>query len=759
VTCATLLLALAGCGTPPTGLADPPPSASPSVAQVVVKPQSVSLGVQDTVDLKATALDDQGNPIPDASISWSVSDTSVVSLNNGKAKGKKTGSTTITASSGGKTGHSKVNVKKGSGTVTLSLTPQADTLAPGGTVRLDAEVTDGSGQQISGVTFNWSSSSTSVATVDSGLVTGEKAGSATITAEVQGLSADAAITVRAPSSQQTQVASVRVQPTADTVQVGSSVQLTATPLDASGNTVSGQSVTWTSSATSVATVDGSGKVTGIAQGSATITAKAGGQSGTATVTVIPDPPVNTSSGAVLATFPGAEGYGATALSQCDRSNLQVLHVTNLQDSGTGSLRDAISRVDNNAFTVIVFNVAGYIHLASDIEINNDQCLYIAGQTAPGGGITIQRAPGKGLWLKGATRDVVIRYLRFRAGYNSNMYGSLNILVGSANRVILDHLSLSWANDKLLAISKYNQAWSPEVTNVTLQRSILSEVLAAHPTALQISAEDRTNAPINNIDVHNNLFANNDHRNPDGITSGLKVVNNVIYNWHQGAGQGEEKSVTDWIGNYYKAGPMTDSRYLWEVTFQTNSIGANPSYYVLGNVGPHNSDAGAGLDAQWSGPNRVVACYYNCPGYGDQTAGQPLPDSARRYQPLASGPIPIRVQLATDAYRSVLNDVGANARLTCTGDWTSNVDAVDQRVLSEVANGTGPSKAPVTENDVGGFPSINSGTPCPDSDGDGMPDAFETRYNLNPNSAADAAADYNGDGYTNLEEFLSGRSPR
>ena len=88
-----------------------------------------------------------------------------------------------------------------------------------------------------------------------------------------------------------------------------------------------------------------------------------------------------------------------------------------------------------------------------------------------------------------------------------------------------------------------------------------------------------------------------------------------------------------------------------------------------------------------------------------------------------------------------------------------MDSVDQRVLSEVANRTGPSKAPVTENNVGGFPAISSGTPCADSDGNGMPDAFETRYNLNPNNASDAAADYNGDGYSNLEEYFSGRSPR
>ena len=201
VTCAAVLLALAGCGTPPVmGPADPPPSASPSVAQVVVKPQSVSLGVQDTVDLTATALDDQGNPIPDASISWAVGDTSVVSLSHGQAKGKKAGSTTITASSGGKKGHSKVNVKKGSGTVTLTLTPQADTLAPGGTVRLDAEVTDGAGQPVSGVTFNWSPRRHRSRPWTAASSPDESSGSATITADVQGLTADASITVEASSA-------------------------------------------------------------------------------------------------------------------------------------------------------------------------------------------------------------------------------------------------------------------------------------------------------------------------------------------------------------------------------------------------------------------------------------------------------------------------------------------------------------------------------------------------------------------------------
>ena len=107
---------------------------------------------------------------------------------------------------------------------------------------------------------------------------------------------------------------------------------------------------------------------------------------------------------------------------------------------------------------------------------------------------------------------------------------------------------------------------------------------------------------------------------------------------------------------------------------------------------------------------------------------------------------------------MLRDVGANARVTCDGDWVSNMDSVDQRVLSDVTNATGPSRAPANER-WWRLLRNRSGTPCADSDGDGMPDAFETRYNLNPNNASDAAADYNGDGYSNLEEYLSGRSPR
>ena len=117
------------------------------------------------------------------------------------------------------------------------------------------------------------------------------------------------------------------------------------------------------------------------------------------------------------------------------------------------------------------------------------------------------------------------------------------------------------------------------------------MLAAHPTAIQISDVDRNNAPINNIDVHDNLFANNDHRNPNGITSGLKVVNNVIYNWHQGAGQGEK--VHHRLDRELLQGRSHGGAIRLGGHDFITSNGPIPSYYVTGNVGPHNSDPYAG----------------------------------------------------------------------------------------------------------------------------------------------------------------------
>jgi len=166
---------------------------------------------------------------------------------------------------------------------TVTLTPASATVNEGQTLQLTATLKDANGNILTGRSITWSSSNSSAATVNAtGLVTGVVAGSATITATSEGKNGTSAITVvHMP------VASVTVTPASGTVPAGSSLPLTATPKDANGNPLVGRTVTWQSGNTSAATVNGSGLVSGVAAGSATITATSEGQSGTSAITVTP----------------------------------------------------------------------------------------------------------------------------------------------------------------------------------------------------------------------------------------------------------------------------------------------------------------------------------------------------------------------------------------------------------------------------------------------------------------------------------------
>src|SRR5207247_1650440 len=165
---------------------------------------------------------------------------------------------------------------------TVDVTPATANVTVGGTVQLVATPRDANGTPLSGRSVSWTSSNTGVASVTgSGLVTGVGAGSATITATSEGKNGTSAITVVFVP-----VVSVAVAPPSATVQVGSTVQLAATPKDAGGNPLTGRTVTWASGNTSVATVSPSGLVSGATVGSTTITATSEGQSGTATITVV-----------------------------------------------------------------------------------------------------------------------------------------------------------------------------------------------------------------------------------------------------------------------------------------------------------------------------------------------------------------------------------------------------------------------------------------------------------------------------------------
>jgi len=269
-------------GSAAVTVAAPPPAA---VASVSVSPASASVSVGQTVQLAATPKDANGNPLTGRTVTWSSGNSGVATVSaSGIVTGVSPGAATITAASEGKSGTAAVTVSSVP-VASVAVSPTSASVSVGQTVQLAATPKDANGNPLTGRTVTWSSGNTAVATVSaSGLVTGVSAGAATITAASEGQSGSAAITVTSVP-----VASVAVSPASASVQTGQAVQLTATPKDANGNPLSGRTIVWMSSNTAAATVNTSGRVTGVAAGSATITATSEGKSGTAAITVTAPP--------------------------------------------------------------------------------------------------------------------------------------------------------------------------------------------------------------------------------------------------------------------------------------------------------------------------------------------------------------------------------------------------------------------------------------------------------------------------------------
>ncbi len=463
-------------------------------------------------------------------------------------------------------------------------------------------------------------------------------------------------------------------------------------------------------------------------------------------------------------FPGAEGHGARALEPCRSLPIRILEVTNVDDSGPGSLRDALGRVSGDRFDFVVFRTSGTIVLDSRLRTTSARCLYVAGQTAPKGGVTVRK---HGLGFKWAN-DVAIRFIKSRPGVMApgtpGTYGNIGLSLGSPRNTIADHLSLSWANDKALTVTNGVNEPIAEIkqdsADVSVQRTILSET-ANHPTAAQLTGGYKTqingvwtviDPPTNhyNVSLHANLFHSNSHRNPQMTTDGTRIVNNVVYNWRQGALQSSYTTKFDAVSNYFKPGPSTGT-YNWEITWSCSpKPSASVSIFASGNIGPHDA---TGTGDPWTGTSRMIACYYKT----GATVGEPLPQSFRRTSALPPAWIPVTVRSAADAYTSVLGDVGANARVDCHGSWISEMDSHDQRALEETAKGNGLSGLP-TQANTPTPPLVPSATGCADSDGDGMPDAFELRY-WGAAESGKAELDDDQDGYLNVEEYLNGTMPR
>jgi hypothetical protein len=430
-------------------------------------------------------------------------------------------------------------------------------------------------------------------------------------------------------------------------------------------------------------------------------------------------------------FPTAEGYGRFA--KGGRGG-RVIAVTNLNDSGPGSLRAA---VEAEGPRTVVFEVSGRIVLQSRLIIRkNNGELTIAGQTAPGLGICISNF---NFGMLGA-RDVIIRYVRVRPGNTSGM--TLDGMgMASADNCIIDHCSISWTLDESFS--------SRGGKNITLQRTLISEALNAaghkkYPPGTQHGYAASIGGDIGSF--HHNLLAHCAGRNwslagglakPDNKYAGrIDIRNNVVYNWSKRATDGGAHEV-NFVNNYYKPGPAT--KYFYALNAQYGGFPGSQRYYFAGNVMPGHF----GLADQEKGRTATTE------------RGGKLPTE---YSPWSDTPFfesHVKTQSAEEAYADVLANVGCNFPA---------LDPHDRRIIAETRDGTYKYKGSVTglpglpdsQEDVGGwdnYPEVHRPAGW-DTDRDGMPDAWETARGLNAKDATDGAADRNGDGYTNLEDYLN-----
>ena len=452
-------------------------------------------------------------------------------------------------------------------------------------------------------------------------------------------------------------------------------------------------------------------------------------------TLVPKPQVQAPNNAIPA-FPGAEGWGAESTG--GRGG-EIIEVTNLDNSGPGSLRACAQ--NSSGPRICVFKVAGEIVLSgSRLKIRNPY-LTIAGQTAPGDGITLRAADDLVrpiINFENGVHDVVIRYLKVRGGKGTDQRDGLTFRGGY--NIILDHVTVEWATDEVVGINPND---GETVSNITIQRSILAEAFRPHSTGILLLDED----DISRITLHHNLFAHNGHRNPRvDSAKRIEFINNVVYNWHSRAGTTVGEAEVDFIGNYFKAGPWSNEGKI--IRHEDINpviplvIYPDPSIYVQHNLAiPFQPDPSAD---NWN----LFTFHYRIAGS--------LPTSWRRFTSIPS-PIPVTLESAQGAYDSVLADVGDNARLDSRGNWVSRLDTIDANIISDVIEGTGPAQDSEIDHqdDFGGYPAIDPGNPYADTDEDGMPDEWEHLYCFDPNDPSDGPEDADGDGYTNVEEFLNG----
>lgn len=478
--------------------------------------------------------------------------------------------------------------------------------------------------------------------------------------------------------------------------------------------------------------------------------------------------------AKIPAFPGAEGGGM--YTQGGRGG-KVLVVTNLNDSGPGSFRWAC---EQGGARIIVFNVSGIIRLETPIILRAPY-VTIAGQTAPGDGICIA-----GQSFQVNTHDVIVRHMRFRRGATNVWYREDSFGGNPVGNIMIDHCSCEWGLDENISFYRHmfdmgdGKPMRKEPTvNVTIQNTISAKGLDTynHAFGSTIGGE--------NASFMRNLWADNTGRNPSiGWGGVFNFVNNVVYNWvHRTADGGEFSTMSNFINNYYKPGPLTpkDSPVGYRIVKSESRSQKLFPYqqfgrvYAIGNIMEGNE---AVTKDNWDGGIQIAD--------KDGAISEDEKALMKSNEPFEMPHMTILPSEKTFDY--VLENVGA---------MLPTRDIVDQRIIEEVRTGEAyyvkklPKDNPYGDHwgmrdrsknedglfkyrrlpkdsykygiitdprQMGGYPEYK-GEPRVDTDGDGMPDDWETANGLNPNDPSDANGDCTGDGYTNIEKYINGISTK
>ena len=393
-------------------------------------------------------------------------------------------------------------------------------------------------------------------------------------------------------------------------------------------------------------------------------------------------------------FPGAQGWGRFATG--GRTGT-VYHVTNLNDSGTGSLRDAVSQPNR----IVVFDVSGVIRINSRIVFAKN--LYVAGQTAPGEGITVY---GDGVSFSGSD-NIIVRYMRFRMGAVGTKDKDCAGIANGQN-MIFDHCSFAWGQDENFSINWDNKGTAPK--NITLMNSIVGQGLMTHSAGGLMQAD--------NISLYRILLVDNSTRNfkVKGIN---QYVNNLVYNWKNAAynmgGDSQGTSYVNIEGNMFINGPAVGGNGL---------TGGNSDFHFYGND-------------NWQDSNRdgiYNPIEFTGDGGGDR---QSTPYDYPALEKWA----------AKDLVEKLLPEVGASLPYR---------DLADCYMVDEVLSFGKKGKLITNENELPiGVPttwSWFSGTKATDTDNDGMPDWWEEENGCNPN--LNDAMNIGVSGYANIENYIN-----